>query len=179
MDAPVLCVAFSPDGGFLAASTASDSVWVWSLESRQGIRLGGNPGPVWSVAFSPDGTCLANTTMAANEVRFWQLPSGRPLAPLRGHLEGVTSVAFSPDGKTVATGCADRRVTLWNFATRQEMTKIRPGVAVPMVNFSPDGHWLTVGDLADKGRQIRTLRAPSFAEIDLAEKSRMARTTPP
>jgi WD40 repeat protein len=176
--APVLCVAFSPDGRSLAASSENDGVWVWSLESRQRIRLGGNLGPVFSVAFSPDGTCLANTTMAANEVRLWELPSTRPLAPLRGHLEGVCSVAFSPDGKTLATGCTDRRVTLWNFATRQEMAKIRPGSAIPMVAFSPDGAWLTVGDLAGRGRQIRAYGAPSFAAIDLVEKSRIAKPVP-
>jgi WD40 repeat protein len=164
-----ICVAFSPEGRVVAASGWSDVIWVWELDTGRIIHLSGNDDPVFSIAFSPDGCLLASTTMAKNEVRLWELPSGRMLSSLRGHVAGVGSVAFSPDGKTLATGGTDRRVILWNVAAQQEIATLSPGSMLPMVDFSPDGRMLVVGDLAGGGSRIHVLRAPSFDEIAAAE----------
>jgi WD40 repeat protein len=36
---------------------------------------------------------------------------------LQGHAMQVWSVAFSPDGQTLASGCSDRTVKLWDVST--------------------------------------------------------------
>jgi WD40 repeat protein len=61
-------------------------------------------------------------------VRLWEAETGRPLARLNGHLEGVTSVTFSPDGKTLASGSYDNTIRLWNLATRQQVAILRSQV---------------------------------------------------
>ena len=39
-----------------------------------------------AMAFSPDDKLLATTARPADEARLWELPSGRPLATLKGHV---------------------------------------------------------------------------------------------
>ena len=58
---------------------------------------------------------------------------------------GVNSIAFSPDGKTLAGGCDDHAVRLWDVATRRATTLPGHTGAVKAVAFSPDGKTLATG----------------------------------
>jgi len=133
------------------------------------MQFGGQDSTVHSVAFSPDGKLLATTTLVGNEARLWDLPSGKQLAALKGHVQGVSAVVFSPDGKTLATGGMDRKVKLWNVATHQEMATFPLRGGFPTLGFAPDGRTLAIGNLHEAGRRIQILSAPSFEEIAAAE----------
>ena len=61
---------------------------------------------------------------------------GLPLSPLsaqepklretlKGHTGGAYSVAYSPDGKTLASGCGDKTIKLWDVATGKEQATLR------------------------------------------------------
>ncbi|MCC6906127.1 MAG: WD40 repeat domain-containing protein [Anaerolineae bacterium] len=70
----VLDVAFSPDGGRLAAACADGMVLVWPLDRPDDpLRLAGHTGPVRSLAWSPDSRALAS---AANDgtLILWPIP---------------------------------------------------------------------------------------------------------
>ncbi|WP_335977000.1 WD40 repeat domain-containing serine/threonine protein kinase [Streptomyces sp. CA2R106] len=58
---------------------------------------------------------------------------------------GVNSIAFSPDGRTLAGGCDDHAVRLWDVATRRTATLTGHTGAVKAVAFSPDGTMLATG----------------------------------
>jgi predicted NACHT family NTPase len=65
------------------------------------------------------------------------------------HELGVRALAFSPDGKTLATGCSDQGIHLWDAATGKELVVLqgRHG-PVSSVAFSPDGKIIaSSGDL--------------------------------
>ena len=48
----VNCVAFGPDGKFLASGSMDDCVKIWDVKSGKEIRtLEGHSDSVWSVAF--------------------------------------------------------------------------------------------------------------------------------
>jgi len=84
-------------------------------------------------------------------------------------------VAFSPDGKTIATGSTDETVKLWNAATGQQLMTLKEFKAdLGKLMFSPDGTVLAAGRASFSGpqRTVQLWHAPSFPEIQAAERSR-------
>jgi WD40 repeat protein len=67
-------------------------------------------------------------------------------ATLKGHTDYVFSVAFSPDSKTLASGCQDGTIKLWDVATGKEQATLTGHKdRVFSVAFSPDGMLLASG----------------------------------
>jgi len=68
------------------------------------------------------------------------------LRTLTGHTTAVFGVAFSPDGQTLASGCYDKTIKLWNLATGKELRTLNGHTDyVDSVAFSPDGQTLASG----------------------------------
>src|SRR5262245_10951262 len=93
-------------------------------------------------------------------------------APLRlPHPELVGSVAFSPDGKTLATGCHDDILRVWDVATGKERWRVRsPQRNASVVDISPDGKLVaSVSMVSDRislwdaatGKEVRAIDAGS------------------
>lgn len=78
-------------------------------------------------------------------VRVWDLNAGQELGPVRPMRE-LLSVAFAGDGRTVATGCGDKLVYLWDAMSGKPLRQLPGHVAeVKAVAFAPKGHLLASG----------------------------------
>jgi WD40 repeat protein len=121
-------------------------------------------------AFSPDGKHFAvpsQTGLAS--VR--ETSSLREIAMLRGFMQGVHSVVFSPDGRRLVTGSdGQEAIRFWDTKTWQELITLEgQGAIFRQAAFSADGDSLA----ASNGQGVLHLwHAPSWAEIDAAEKAR-------
>jgi WD40 repeat protein len=104
-------VAFSPDGGRLAAAAHTGAVTLVDLETGAARELAdaGNDASL-DVAFSPDGRYLAATHGPAS--RIWNLETG-DMRKLRAHSLAVVRVAFAASGKQLVTASVDGTVRLW------------------------------------------------------------------
>jgi WD40 repeat protein len=94
--AAATCLAFSPNGRFLACGDGS-TVQVWGSDGTPLHQLQGHTAPVRAVVFSPDSKWIA-TGSGDRTVRLWGM-DGRCLRTYRGHTGEVSHVAFQPDGQ--------------------------------------------------------------------------------
>ncbi|TMC16900.1 MAG: hypothetical protein E6J33_08740 [Chloroflexi bacterium] len=108
--APVLSIAWSPDGKKIASASADKTVHIWNATSKNPILIYRNHNkPVSAVAWSPDGSRLVSGSWDTS-VQVWHVQSGRKLFTYRGFSRGVSTVAWSPDGKYIASASLDTTV---------------------------------------------------------------------
>jgi WD40 repeat protein len=149
---PVTEVAFSPDGGRVAAVSAPPQAGidkgtplapgeatVWDVcRGEELLSLAGRNDVLLAVAVSRDGRRIAAAS-SDNAVLDWDVVSGERLLTLR-HGALVRSIAYSPDGMRLASAGDDKTVKVWDARRGQQLLTLTGLKEAPgHVEFSPDG----------------------------------------
>ena len=147
---PAYCLAFSPDGRFIATSLGVlDSAAgrllietdnVVAVAKSQGLTSPDSPASIYGAAFSPGSERVA---FAMTDARFiyvldteaWQLVDSFEFGSALPH-----SLRFSPDGNYVAAGELGGAVLLLETSPLRELAVLgRHSARVKSIDFSPDG----------------------------------------
>ena len=113
-------VTFSPDGGWLAISSASFQVWRVGSWQPKGPPEPGVDEPVENhTAFSPDSRIMARTQ--GHKIQLLATETGKTLAMLEPPGSSLVGrLQFSPDGTQLAAVQFDQQVQLWNLRLIRE-----------------------------------------------------------
>jgi WD40 repeat protein len=190
----VYALAWSPDGKFLAAACRGKTVEVWDAAGQPQKSLTGFKAPPTALAWSPNGKVLAVAAGDPNpyserrkhvrsEVRLFDPADGKLIGELSDPGDTVHALAFSADGTTLAGGCNDAKVRLWDVAQRKQRgAPLSLGQAPALgLGFSDDGRLLAacgmdgaiaLWDAADWKEQRRMQAKERVNSIALADSGR-------
>ena len=145
-------VAISPNGQRIAACKAYQ-VQIWRLGDNQPLHtLKKNPCSNFfdvagwdAVTFSHDGKLLAASDN--QDVKLWDVESGKKIAKLSGHSDKVTCVVFHPTNKKIIASCSyDKTIKIWNITEQRCLgTLSAHRDTIYTLAFSPDGEILASG----------------------------------
>jgi serine/threonine protein kinase len=144
------CVAFSPDGRWLAWSSKAPSanegaVCVWNMAEAQPRILGTLDRWVRSIAFSPDSRSLVSGSRdKLKSICLWDIAT-QQYKQLGCCPHGADSVAFSRDGSHVAS--AGKLITLLSLHNSQISTMGTPADCISSIAFSPDDKYIVSGGM--------------------------------
>jgi WD40 repeat protein len=139
-------------------------VYLWESAAGRLIRtLPGNT----SLAFSPAGDQLACGSGDGNEVRIWDVATGKEWFALRGHTGTVRGLGWSRDGRRILTASVDKTVAIWNAREGRKLLTYAEHIGtVSDAAFSPDGRRVASASEdetvriwdAESGRTLHVLR---------------------
>ena len=140
---PILAIAISPDGKYLASAGHDKIIKVWNLHTGELVNtLVGHTAWIEAIAFTPNNHLIS--AGGDKTIKVWQLETGI-LDTLIGHSDSIYSVAISPCGDILATGSWDV-IKLWNLNTGKEIrTLASSNFGTNSLVFSLDGKKLISG----------------------------------
>jgi len=105
--------------GRVAMSGGNDFIaYIWDTTSGQVIYQFNHTSRVSKVALDPQGR-FAFSGDSMKSAHIWNLKTGELISTLKGtkRHEVFSSIRFSADGKTLVTGAASSKVSVWNIAS--------------------------------------------------------------
>lgn len=159
----ILDLAFSPDGGLLAASMGM--VRVWTVPDMVRVPIADVVGGL-QLAWSRDRTLVTSIGDMMEVHRFDASGHVVESRPFTGH--GASgfggAVAFAPDGSLVSGG-GDRTVRTWNVATGECTKVLKVDVPVWVLAVSPDGRHVAIG-----GMDLEDTRISDINEVRVVDR---------
>ena len=109
------CLAFSPDGAFIAGGGQDKLLQIWTVpDGKPVLTIKDQPDVPYSLAYSPDGTMLV-AGYADGTISIWNPTDGTLVKTWKEHSATVDNIFFSPDGKYIISSSYDGTIRFWGL----------------------------------------------------------------
>ena len=124
--APILSIAWSPNGRLLAYGTLLGMAQVCHTSGGSDpiFSYRQHVGPVAALSWAADGTRIVSGS-SDGTVQVWEPRSGSQLLIYSKHTSWVTTVAWAPNGRAVASGGDDKTVHVWEASKGSQVCVYR------------------------------------------------------
>jgi len=139
----VHALPFSPDEKLLASGDTDGLVVIWSIGEHRRLYSIHAGVTTSGIEFSNDGNRLITASEDDhNNLKVWDLHTGRIITALYGHRERLSAISVSPTAPLLASASWDQTVKLWDLNSYRERCtcKLLPAELLRFsVAFSADG----------------------------------------
>lgn len=122
--APIMVVAFSPDGKYALTSGWDGYAKRWDTQTGELLTTyDGCNDHLYGIAYSPDGQYVL-AGCHDGVMRLYDAQSGKELRQFTANKESIIGVTFSPDGRLILGASNDKTAYLWDVQTGQEIQRL-------------------------------------------------------
>lgn len=140
----IYCIAFSPDGKFIASGYRDGTINIWSVEKGIPFRtLIGHTRSVNAIAYSPDGRFLVSGG-SDGMMKIWDI-STDGFINIKADRHNVINLVYSPNGEFIASGGKESTIKIWNASNGELVKSLDEGESGSIPAYSPDGKFIASG----------------------------------